>query len=331
MVIGNTILLDALPAGSDHNESESSAEDDDADVAQQPAEDRISPSPPPRKAKGKRKALPVPTAESDYNDDEESEPDEDHFSPPPPARKAKGKGKALPVPVDDEDAYNGPPADGSNHDADADADADADYPLTPGRLPQEAIRKAIALGQKVEAEARKIGREYGKSKATILAEAGLSVKAYRAENRWNMHQLWYKINYPKSSDGESYPVPLGCFLNVIIPEDWKRTQHDHWIEHRDESEHPQLWKEIRALWEEPSTNADESPKKLYSRVMAIRDDFARSVRSFYLYIFLYLMSLCSVRHIHDLKMFILEDSCYIPVLRKRVDKLREYSPGPNLS
>ena len=39
-------------------------------------------------------------------------------------------------------------------------------------------RKAIALGQKVEAEARKIGREYGKSKATILAEAGLSVKAY---------------------------------------------------------------------------------------------------------------------------------------------------------
>ncbi|KAG2072475.1 hypothetical protein BDR04DRAFT_1153461 [Suillus decipiens] len=125
---------DALPAGSDHNESESSAEDDDADVARQPAEDRISPSPPPRKAKGKRKALSVPTAESDYNDDEESEPDEDHFSPPPPARKAKGQGKALPVPVDDEDAYNSPPVDGSNHDADADADVDADYPLTPGRL-----------------------------------------------------------------------------------------------------------------------------------------------------------------------------------------------------
>ncbi|KAG2072476.1 hypothetical protein BDR04DRAFT_1153462 [Suillus decipiens] len=78
-----------------------------------------------------------------------------------------------------------------------------------------------------------------------------------------MHQLWYKINYPKSSD-----------------KDWKCTQHDHWIEHHDESEHPQLWKEICALWEEPSTNADESTKKLYSHVMAIRDDFAHSCQTY---------------------------------------------------
>lgn len=71
-----------------------------------------------------------------------------------------------------------------------------------GRLPQEAIDKAVALGDKTVTEAAKIAKEYGKSTCTILIQAGLAVKATQADNSWNIYQAWYKMKYPKSSDSE---------------------------------------------------------------------------------------------------------------------------------
>jgi hypothetical protein len=106
------------------------------------------------------------------------------------------------VPIDDEDADDG------QHVVDVDPDADAGYPLMPGRLPQEAICKAIALGEKTVAEAMKIGKEYGKPVHTILIEAGLAVKAVQAENAWNMYQVWYKTMHPKSLNGEYHQDAL---------------------------------------------------------------------------------------------------------------------------
>jgi hypothetical protein len=123
--------------------------------------------------------------------------DEDCVSAkPPPTRKAKAKGRELPVPTNDEHA------DDDEHVVDVDLDADTGYPLIPARLPQEAICKAIALGEKTVAEATKIGKEYGKPVRTILIEAGLAVKAVRAENSWNMYQVWYKTMHLKSLNGE---------------------------------------------------------------------------------------------------------------------------------
>jgi len=125
---------------------------------------------------------------SSYSDAEQSNP--------VPENGAKG----LPAPTDDED-YD-PPVTDNDQEPDDDQEPNAPDPLMPGRLPREGILKAIALGEKTVAEARKIANEYGKSVRTILLEAGLSVKPNRAENSWNMHQLWYKIRHPKSSDGE---------------------------------------------------------------------------------------------------------------------------------
>jgi len=50
--------------------------------------------------------------------------------------------------------------------------------------------------------------------------------------------------------------------------------------HRDQSEHPQLWEEIRELWDGASINPNESPKELRNRIMGIRDAFAHSVSPF---------------------------------------------------
>ncbi|KAG2062530.1 hypothetical protein BDR04DRAFT_1165054 [Suillus decipiens] len=95
--------------------------------------------------------------------------DKDHISPPPPARRAHDKGRKLPPPTDDEDL------DDSQHQVDL--DKNPGDPFKSGQLPQEAIDKAITLGDKTVAEAAKIAKEYGKSTCTILIQAGLAVKA----------------------------------------------------------------------------------------------------------------------------------------------------------
>jgi hypothetical protein len=137
----------------------------------------------------------------DSNYDDQAEPssddgdvDDDTSELPAQARQgAKGKGKELSTPAYDEDT----------DDADQDPqDPDANNPLAPGRLPAEAIRKAIALGERTFKEATEIAKEYEKSPGAILIAAGLSVKPTRTENPWNMYQAWYKMKHPKSSDGE---------------------------------------------------------------------------------------------------------------------------------
>jgi hypothetical protein len=60
-------------------------------------------------------------------------------------------------------------------------------------------------------------------------------------------------------------------------DDWKQQQHDFWCSHRDKTEHPQLWKEIREVWDDTLSNANKSSKAISARIMAVRDAFASSV------------------------------------------------------
>ncbi|KAG1832370.1 hypothetical protein EV424DRAFT_1533540 [Suillus variegatus] len=226
---GEDLLEESLPDGSDYNDAEE----------HEPSSDSHSADDPPAQSKqGATGKTSLPC-----------------ISPAPPGRKDKGKGRKLPPPADIEDL--------DNDQNDVDVDKSSGDPLTSGRLPQEAIDKAIALGKKTVEEAKSIAKEYGKSVRTILIQDGLSVKPTRAENSWNMYQVWYKMQHPKSSDAESY--------------DWKEAQHAHWIKHCDQSENPELWEEIHEFWEGISKNPDESPKAIYNRIMAIRDAFATSI------------------------------------------------------
>jgi hypothetical protein len=121
--------------------------------------------------------------------------------------KDKGKGRMLPVPADVEEI-----------DSDQDEVDDGQEGHTgnkPGRLPQEAISKAAALGDETYAKASEIAKEYGKDVSTILIAAGLSTKATRGENPWNMYQAWYRVKHPKSPDGES-SVVLSNFLRIYV-------------------------------------------------------------------------------------------------------------------
>ncbi|KAG2154294.1 uncharacterized protein EDB93DRAFT_1102424 [Suillus bovinus] len=115
-----------------------------------------------------------------------------HISPALPGRKDKGKMRKLPPPTEIEDL--------NNDQNDVNIDKNSGDSLMSGQLPQEAINKAIALGKKTVEEAKNIANEYGKSVCTILIQARLSVKPTRAENSWNMYQVWYKMQHPKSSD-----------------------------------------------------------------------------------------------------------------------------------
>lgn len=109
---------------------------------------------------------------------------------------------------------------------DADSDVDATMTLsqkkanhTPqtedtrrrGRVPEEAIRKAVALGERTIREADKIAKEYGKQRGTILSYAGLSGKSTRSTSDWNRYQAWHASKYPKSEDGKCVCVlASGC-------------------------------------------------------------------------------------------------------------------------
>ncbi|KAG2100710.1 uncharacterized protein F5147DRAFT_655498 [Suillus discolor] len=172
---------------------------------------------------------------SDYNDAEQGESndnadklpvalytqeDKDHISPAPPARRAKGKEREMPSCADDEDLDDG------QHQVDL--DENPGDPLMSGQHPQEAIDKAITLGEKIVAEAEKIAKDMVQDASNISTN------------------------------------------------NWKQTQRDHWLKHCNQSENPELWKEIHKFWEGTSRNTDQSSKALYSCIMAVRDAFALS-------------------------------------------------------
>ncbi|KAG2153814.1 hypothetical protein DEU56DRAFT_907293 [Suillus clintonianus] len=238
---------EASPEGSDYEQSEPGSNDDDADKS------------------------PVPSRTQP-----DQEVDEDRVSPAPPARRAKGKGREQPPPADDEDLHDvqhqvdlddgQQQVDLDDGQQEVDLDENSGDSLLSGRLPQEAIDKAVALGDKTVAEAENIAKEYGKSTRTILIQAGLAVKTTRADNSWNMYQAWYKMKYPKSSD--------------MSTNDWKQMQRDRWLKDSDQRENPELWKEVREFWDGSSRIAEESSKALYNRVMAVCDAFALSCQAY---------------------------------------------------
>ncbi|KAG1848657.1 hypothetical protein F4604DRAFT_1935228 [Suillus subluteus] len=238
---------EASPEGSDYEQSEPGSNDDDADKS------------------------PVPSRTQP-----DQEVDKDHISPAPPARRAKGKGREQPPPADDEDLHDiqhQVDLDDGQHQVDlddgqqqVDLDENSGDSLLSGRLPQEAIDKAVALGDKTVAEVEKIAKEYGKSTCTILIQAGLAVKTTWADNSWNMYQAWYKMKYPKSSD--------------MSTNDWKQMQCDHWLKDSDQRENPELWKEVREFWDGSSRITEESSKVLYNCVMAVHDAFALSCQAY---------------------------------------------------
>ncbi|OJA13876.1 hypothetical protein AZE42_10083, partial [Rhizopogon vesiculosus] len=147
--------------------------------------------------------------DSDYNDaegtksgsdDNITEPpakldhvDKDSMLPAPPSTHMdKGKRRAPCAPADEEEI------DDDEHVIDNEQDLDTGK--VPGQLPQEAIRRALALSEKTEQEAKKIAKEYGKDVQTILIAAGLAQKATQGENSWNLYQNWYKEKFPKSAE-----------------------------------------------------------------------------------------------------------------------------------
>ncbi|OJA17284.1 hypothetical protein AZE42_12096, partial [Rhizopogon vesiculosus] len=90
--------------------------------------------------------------------------DEDSMLPaPPPTHVDKGKCRAPCAPPDDEEI------DDDGHVIDD--EQDLDIGKVPGRLPQEATRRALALSEKTEQEAKKIAKEYGKDVQMILIAA----------------------------------------------------------------------------------------------------------------------------------------------------------------
>ncbi|KAG1840420.1 hypothetical protein C8R48DRAFT_679591 [Suillus tomentosus] len=184
--------------------------------------------------------------------------DKDSMSPAPlPTRVDKSIRGVSCVPADEEEEEV---VDDDEHVIDDEQDLDTGK--VPGQLPQEAIRKALALGEKTQQEAKKIAKEYGKDVQTILIAAGLTQKATRSENSWNLHQSWYKEKFPKSIETSTM--------------DWKKEQQAHWKVHRDETEHPQLWKEICELLDEIFSNRDKSSKAISTHIMAVRNAFASS-------------------------------------------------------
>jgi len=136
------------PKDSDYNNAEGTQSGSDDDIVESPAksdqmtqqvdDDSMSPPPPPS---------PSPP-------------------PPPPTRVDKGKRRALCVPADEEEIDN------DGHVVDDEQDLDASK--VPGRLPREATRRALALSEKTEQEAKKIAKEYGKDVQMILIAAGLA-------------------------------------------------------------------------------------------------------------------------------------------------------------
>ncbi|KAI6015822.1 hypothetical protein BKA83DRAFT_4498528 [Pisolithus microcarpus] len=143
-----------------------------------------------------------------------------------------------------------------------------------GRLPLAAIKKAQELGMHTAKEAQAIADEYGKTLASIMAAAGLTTRATRAESVWNMHQAWYAGTNPKTSDENM--------------KDYYCHQMRHYETHKDEEEFPDLWVEIRKFWSESvSGTKDVSSKAMVGRVMTCRDSFTQAAQTW-----------CNVENIH---------------------------------
>ncbi|KAI6028248.1 hypothetical protein EDC04DRAFT_2605726 [Pisolithus marmoratus] len=98
----------------------------------------------------------------------------------------------------------------------------------PGHPPMEAIQKAQALGAHTTSDAQEIADEYGKCLGSIMIAAGLTTKATQAEPVWNMHQA--------------------CLMQ-------------HYEEHKDEKEYPQLWVDIQKFWKESVTGTKDMSLK----------------------------------------------------------------------
>ncbi|KAG2030165.1 hypothetical protein BDR03DRAFT_987255 [Suillus americanus] len=138
-------------------------------------------------------------------------------------------------------------------------DDDNDLPVTsrPGRLCQEGIDDAQELGHKTLHAAKLIGDKYGKSARTILIEAGLSVKHSRAETPWNMHQGWYKGQYPRETDEEL--------------SDWRKRQHNHYYSLEDSDP---LWDDIQVHYDGHLGGASNNRSR-GSIVISTRDALAK--------------------------------------------------------
>jgi hypothetical protein len=175
----NSVLPELSPEDSDYNDAEGTKSGSDDDIAEPPA----------KLDHGVKATKAVSARQMTQRVDEDS-----MLPAPPPTHVDKGKRRAPCAPADEEEI------DDDEHVIDNEQDLDTGK--VPGRLPQEAIRRALALGEKTEQEAKKIAKEYGKDVQTILIAAGLAQKATRGENSWNLYQSWYKEKFPKSAEGE---------------------------------------------------------------------------------------------------------------------------------
>ncbi|KAI6021968.1 hypothetical protein EDC04DRAFT_2607087 [Pisolithus marmoratus] len=143
-----------------------------------------------------------------------------------------------------------------------------------GRLPLAAVKKAQELGMCTTQEAQAIADEYGKMLASIMAAAGLMMKATWAESVWNMHQAWYVGSNPKTSDENL--------------KDYYCCQMKHYEGHKEEEQFPDLWAEICKFWSESiSGMKDMSSKAMVGQLMACRDSFMQAAQTW-----------CNVENIH---------------------------------
>ncbi|KIK24188.1 hypothetical protein PISMIDRAFT_99060, partial [Pisolithus microcarpus 441] len=143
-----------------------------------------------------------------------------------------------------------------------------------GRLPLVAIKKAQELGMHTTREAQAIADEYSKTLVSIMAAAGLMMRATWVESIWNMHQAWYVGTNPKTSDKNM--------------KDHYCHQMRHYESHKDEEEFPNLWVEICKFWSESiGGTKDVSSKAMVGQLMTCRDSFTQAVQTW-----------CNVENIH---------------------------------
>ncbi|OJA19753.1 hypothetical protein AZE42_13053 [Rhizopogon vesiculosus] len=155
----------SLHKGLDHALDELSPEDsdyNDAEGTKSGSDDNIT-EPPAKLDHGAKATKAVSARQMTQRVDEDS------MLPAPPTHMDKGKRRAPCAPADEEEI------DDDEHVIDNEQDLDTGK--VPGQLPQEAIRRALALSEKTEQEAKKIAKEYGKDVQTILIAAGLAQKA----------------------------------------------------------------------------------------------------------------------------------------------------------
>ncbi|KAI5982134.1 hypothetical protein EDC04DRAFT_2616902 [Pisolithus marmoratus] len=89
-----------------------------------------------------------------------------------------------------------------------------------------------------------------------MITAGLTMKATQVELIWNMHQAW-------------------CMPVHIL----SSQEMQHYEEHKDEHDYPQLWVDIHKFWKESVTGEkDMSMKAMVGQVMTCRDAFTQAAQ-----------------------------------------------------